>query len=127
MIIPDEEAHQSNNYTTYWPDWVPRLWMIVRDGETYFLVGLKSSSLSDHQNTRRLPRVVIWKDKLAHVVASLPRVVLQPEHNEVPSEDVFGVWSCHEVLLNPAKIIDLLLELKTQGLVLLLESHRALF
>ena len=103
--------------------------MVVGNGQAYALVDAETAVLGGHHDGRRLPRVVVGEEQLAHVVAALVRLVGQAEDDEVPHEDVVLLRRRDEVVrqLGVAALLDLLLVLQCKCLELLLESHRASF
>ena len=118
------EGSQSNDNLVDLPDWVPRLWVIVRDRKADTLApGVESSVGSLDNDLWSLGRILLWTDNFAHVEASLVLLVIEVEDDVVPDVDVLWIRQADEAIANLSSLLDLGLDVLLGHLALSLKSH----
>jgi len=118
------EGSQTDNDLADLPDWVPGLWMVIRDRKAdTFIPGVEATVSGLHNNFWSLSWVLLWADNFTHVEATFPFLVVKAEDNVVPGVDVLWVWKADEAIVDLTSLLDLGLDVLLSHLAFSLESH----
>ena len=76
VVVCDEKRNQSDDDAADGPDGIPALWMIVGDRQADARVHLKATTLGDHADGWRLPRVGVSREaQLTQIISTLVRLI----------------------------------------------------
>ena len=120
-LVLVHEADEADHDCLSRPGDAPRFRMVVTHAEADAHVRLEAATWSQHEDSRRLERVLLGEYDLAHVVATAVRFI-KAKYKEVPLEDVVLVWASQEILQ-----IFLLCNASPYLLVLFHESHDGVY
>merc|ERR1711934_223709 len=112
VLVGQPEGDKTNDDLVNLPNWVPRLWVMVRDRKANSVIelwiGAESSILSEHIDSWCLLRIVIRASNFTHVESVFASFwMFEPENNEVPSVDIFRIWEANEVIDDLSVLFDL--------------------
>ena len=112
MLVDQPERHETNDDLVNFPNWVPRLWVMVGDRKTNSMIELwisaEPSILGEHVDSWSLLRIVVRASDLTNIESILASFwVLKSEDYEVPMINVFRIWEANEVVDDLAVLFDL--------------------
>ena len=111
VLVSEPERDQTNYDLIDPPNWIPRLWVMMRDreadSEVELWVSAESSILGQHVDSWGLMRILIRASDLTQEESSLASGVLKAEDDEVPRVDVFWIWQADEIVSHPTVLFDL--------------------